>query len=68
MPKPTTTTTSPIDPAATYAVTMHRPVPMGIVTYRPDQIHRMTGATVLSVLAAAGGDADTVLTATAIAE
>lgn len=65
---PKAPTAPPIDPAAAYDVTMHRPVPMGLVTYRPDQTHRMTGATVIAVIAAAGGDTDAVLTATAIAE
>lgn len=49
-----TTSIPAIDPTAIYDVSLKRPVPMGLVTYRPDQTHRMDGRTVIAVVTAAG--------------
>lgn len=43
-----------IEPSARYRVQMMRPVKVGVIVYRPDAQHVMTGGRVLAVLAAVG--------------
>lgn len=53
-----------ITETARYRVAMLRPVTLGLMTYRPDAEHIMTGAALLAVLAAADAPAEDVATFT----